>query len=305
MNQLDIVIPAYKATHLPQLLESLALQSAQTFRVWVIDDASPEAIEAACEPFRERLDLRYHRFESNLGGRDLAGHWNRAVALTDAPWLVLPGDDDFFDPGCVAALLDCLRANGQSHQCWSFAVRTVDGAGHELSRTPAARASTAADYLQQRLRNQVTPVTIGYAFARAAFDRAEGFASFDRGWHSDDASWALFGAQQGIEPVPGASVAWRCHDGNISPQMRGDPRRTLAAHEAFLQWLRSRRTELDLSDEQLQELSEAVAGVMRWELAQAPLPLWLREAGSLSVRMSPYTGHSVLGELLRLIKWRL
>ena len=305
MNRLDIVIPAYKARHLPSLLESLAGQSVQDFGVWVADDASPEPIAAACEPYRSRLNLRYQRFETNLGGRDLAAHRNRAVALSDARWLVLPGDDDCFDPGCIEALLTHLSNQALRNQCLSFAVRTVDGEGRELARTPAANTRDAADYLLQRLRNQVSPVTIGYAFARQAFNRARGFVSFDRGWHSDDASWALFSADDGIEPVAGASVAWRCHDANISPQMRSDPLRTLAAHESYMQWLINERSSLRLNDGDLQQVTDAVAGVIRWELAQVPLALWLRELVPRSAKLARYTGYSVLGELLRLVKWRL
>jgi len=44
-------------------------------------------------------------------------------------------------------------------------------------------------------------VTIDSAFARQAFDRAGEFVSFDRGWHSDGASWPLFSAAHGTEPV--------------------------------------------------------------------------------------------------------
>ena len=305
MSRLDVVIPAYKARYLPCLLQSLVAQTARGFRVWVVDDASPEPIEATCAPYMGQLDLRYYRFETNLGGRDLAGHWNRAVALTDAPWVILPGDDDVFDPGCLQALLRHLDTADLSCQCLSFAVRTIDAEDRQLAQSPATRCSDAADFLLQRLRSQVMPVTIGYAFARQAFDRAGGFVSFDRGWHSDDASWALFGAAHGIEPVPGGSVAWRQSEANISPQMRTDPRRTLAAHLSFLQWLTAQRMPLGLDDARLRELADAVAAVMRWELAQAPLSVWLQIVWPLSCRIATYTDHSVLSELLLCVKWRI
>jgi hypothetical protein len=294
MSVVDVVIPAYKALYLPQLLQSLVAQTARDFCVWVVDDASPEPIEATCAPYLAQLNLRYHRFETNLGGRDLAGHWNRAVALTSAPWLILPGDDDILDPRCIELLLRHLTTARPSHTCLSFSVRTIDAEGRQLAQTPATRAANAADFLLQRLRSEVMPVTVGYAFSRAAFEQAGGFVSFDRGWHSDDASWALFAGDQGIEPVPDASVAWRQSEANISPQMRADPRRTLAAHLSFLQWLTAQRVPLGLDAARMRELADAVAAVMRWELAQAPLPVWLQIVWPLSCRISTFTDHSAL-----------
>ncbi len=110
-NSLDIVIPAYKARFLPALLQSLANQSSKDFTVIVRDDASPEPLKPICEQFGERLPIRYVRFERNLGAVDLAGHWNRSVALSRARWVLLPGDDDVLEENCIESFRSTLAAN--------------------------------------------------------------------------------------------------------------------------------------------------------------------------------------------------
>ena len=70
MKQLAIIIPAYKATFLTAALDSIAAQTCKDFTLYVGDDCSPEPIGNIVEQYRDKIDLVYQRFETNLGGKD-------------------------------------------------------------------------------------------------------------------------------------------------------------------------------------------------------------------------------------------
>lgn len=131
-DSLDIVIPAYKARFLPVLLQSLAHQRSKNFSVIVCDDASPEPLEPICQEFGERLPIRYVRFERNLGATDLAGHWNRSVALSHAPWVLLPGDDDALEENASSP------SGAPSPPLMAHSTCTPSASGSSTNRTPSS-----------------------------------------------------------------------------------------------------------------------------------------------------------------------
>ena len=109
MNKLAIVIPAYKPDFLEKSLQSLASQKDQRFSVYVGIDASPYSLEGIIEPFKERLDLKIHRFNDNLGGTNLVGQWERCISLCqDEEWICLFSDDDVMQPNCVASFYQSI-----------------------------------------------------------------------------------------------------------------------------------------------------------------------------------------------------
>ena len=43
------------------------------------------------------------KFQSNLGGNDLAKHWNRCLDLVEnEEWIMILGDDDFLDDDVIS-----------------------------------------------------------------------------------------------------------------------------------------------------------------------------------------------------------
>ena len=81
MNKLAIIIPAYKPNYLAETLESLAVQTNKNFRVYVGDDASPHDIKKIVDEFHNTLDIRYHRFQENMGAFSLVKHFRKVVFL--------------------------------------------------------------------------------------------------------------------------------------------------------------------------------------------------------------------------------
>ncbi|MDQ3843120.1 MAG: glycosyltransferase family 2 protein, partial [Bacteroidota bacterium] len=80
-DKLAIVIPAYKAAFLREAIQSIAQQTCKDFTLYIGDDASPHDLSRIIADFDNKMNIVYKRFDENLGGKDLAGHWNRCVGL--------------------------------------------------------------------------------------------------------------------------------------------------------------------------------------------------------------------------------
>src|SRR5262245_49105758 len=100
---LAIVIPAYKGRFLRQAL-----------------------LEAICERFATSRELVYRRLAGNLGRKALTQQWNRCVALSCEPWVCLFGDDDEFEPACVAAFHSARKQARSVCHVYRFNVSIID-----------------------------------------------------------------------------------------------------------------------------------------------------------------------------------
>ena len=44
------------------------------------DDASPQNLKEIVSDYADKMNIVYRRFDTNLGGVDLPGHWDRCIA---------------------------------------------------------------------------------------------------------------------------------------------------------------------------------------------------------------------------------
>jgi len=237
-ERLAIVIPAYGADYLPAALDSLGSQTCREFVVLVADDASPADILGVVNEHSGGLDLRYVRFETNLGGRELTAHWNRAVRSTNAAWVMLMGDDDELDPGVVDCFYAALRETQGRFDLYRFNTRRIDGAGVvRLINTDQPLLEGAVEFVNGRFREERSPYTCAHIFRRSAWERIGGFVSFPLAWCSDDATWAALGLEKGIYTMVGPRASWRLSGKNISSRHPDTALRKLYAQCAYLRWL--------------------------------------------------------------------
>jgi len=228
---LDVAIPAFRARHLDACLESLCAQDDRNFRVLVGDDASPDDLEALCERYRGRLDLAYHRFPTNLGGRNLTQQWDRTVRLGGNPWVWLFSDDDVASSGCVGALRAALAEGAPLVR---LDLRLVGSAGEVLDVPPPAPDHESAEaFLWERLKRRRESFAVEFAFARDRWEASGGFVDLPSAWCSDDATWFALAGEAGIRRARGGRVDWRWSGANITASHRWDA----AKREAVVRFL--------------------------------------------------------------------
>jgi len=171
----------------------------------------------------DRIDIVYHRFDGNLGGKDLVAHWERCIALTNnEPYIWLFSDDDVMDPRCVESFLalpEDLKKNSLVH----LNIKMIDdlngGVIKELPRFPARMS--AGEFLEAKLRGKVISFVVEFIFSRNLYNKVNGFQNFDLAWGADFMTWLKMAANCKYSIITinesASFVEWRKSGENISP----------------------------------------------------------------------------------------
>ena len=216
MNQLAIVIPAWKPDFLQCALESVQAQTDQRFTLYVADDGGPDRIAHICNAFKGPR-LVYHRFNENLGSTSLTRHWDRSIALSSEPWIWLFGDDDEMEPECVAQFYETLRDLKPGVSVVRFDTDMINEVGEVQERNPRhPPTESASEFLFDRLLGHRRSYVVEYIFRRPAFSSNGGFPDYPAAWCADDTAWFTFAGDGPILTIPGPRVRWRNSDVNIT-----------------------------------------------------------------------------------------
>ncbi len=238
-HRLAIIIPAYKATFLPAALDSIAAQTCKDFTLYIGDDCSPEPIERIVDEYRDRIDLVYQRFGTNLGGKDLVAQWERCIAMSkDEPYIWLFSDDDVIEPNCVEKLLKQIDKTKGAYDVYHFDVDTINESGAFKRRKQDYPAVLSAyHFYRGKNSGRLSAFVIENVFSRKVYEQYGGFMKYDLAWGSDVATWIVFSGRKGICTVPNARVRWRQSSQNITPDYsRQIAERKLRAQLDFLNW---------------------------------------------------------------------
>ena len=215
---LAIVIPYYKLTFFEVTLESLANQTDLRFKVYIGDDASSEDCSVLLERYKQRIDLVYHRFNSNLGSVSLTQQWERCIALTeDEKWFMLLGDDDILEHNLVEEFYNCINSSTKEIDLIRFNLRVIDQDGKLKSESFDHKIhETTEELLDQMLVMKETISASEFVFSRKIYEHNNGFMEYPLGWFSDYATWLVFSKSNGIYYVKNSTVYWRLSTINIS-----------------------------------------------------------------------------------------
>ena len=238
-RRLAIIIPAYKATFLPTALDSIAAQTCKDFTLYVGDDCSPEPIGNIVEQYRNKIELVYQRFETNLGGKDLVAQWERCIAMSqDEPYIWLFSDDDVMEPNCVEKLLKQIEDTKGAYDLYHFDVNEINDEGKVTKQLPVyPQFLSAYDYYKGKSSGKYRSYVVENVFSRGIYEQTGGFKNFDLAWGSDVATWCIFCGSKGMYKISDVHVYWRRSSQNITPdKSRQTAERKFMAEMAFLEW---------------------------------------------------------------------
>ncbi|MBD0331942.1 MAG: glycosyltransferase family 2 protein [Chitinophagaceae bacterium] len=185
------------------------------------------------------MNIVYKRFDENLGGKDLAGHWNRCVGLVkEESWIWLFSDDDIMELGCVEAFYNFIQTNPDVDLI-HFNVQVISNKGSVIRNCPLFPALLSADdFFAKKVTCRLESFVVEYIFKREVFEANGKFESFDLAWGSDDATWIKFSKKKGIRTIKGPVVKWRYSHENITAiaEDKNVIIRKLNAVTAYLKW---------------------------------------------------------------------
>jgi hypothetical protein len=215
---LAIIIPAYKSFYLEQTLQSFSNQSNKNFTLYIGNDNSIDDIESIVLKFTSVLNIYYHNFKDNLGGKSLTQHWERCIELSNENWVWLFSDDDIVDDDCVEEFYNSLDGTSQLYK---FQTKIIDSNNNRILEkydkiNSFTKTISSIEFITNRLSCKgFRSFAIEYVFSRELFLKNK-FVDFPLAWASDDATWLNYSLFNGyIKCIP-SYVSWRASDLNIS-----------------------------------------------------------------------------------------
>lgn len=288
-NQLAIIIPAFKPDFLQKALQSIENQTNKNFQVYIGDDASPHDLQSICQPFVDRNGWNYHRFDHNLGSKNLVQHWNRSVQLSVEPWVWLFSDDDEMADNCVEGFYESLSKQDDC-QVFKFNFSIINSASEVIETNPVEKGEIHPfNFGKLRFERQLLTSAVEFIFKRQAWQRENGFISFPAAWCSDDASWMAFSEPKAIQIIPKGLVYWRMSHVNISSLAGNFVYAKLEAALMFIQWFNQKYK----SQIQPQLFGEQVIW-FRLQLEHLFHPPTLTESLAITLRLCPPSFFSFL-----------
>lgn len=269
MEKIAIIVPAYKRRFLQATLDSIAKQSCKDFTLYVGDDASPEDLEPVVRSYSHAIKLVYHRFEQNLGKSDLAGHWERCIALSTEPLVWLFSDDDIMPEDGIERVLAASAKYGEKAM-FRLPLEVINAEGEVIRKNPPFKAYeriSGYDFLLGKMGKGMHTAAIEYIFAREIWQKSGGFIKFPMAWCSDDATWASFADfAGGMITLPGNPVGWRNAEGqNISNSTCFDQEK-LKATQLFLEWIHNRYASHKGDKELRKALQTYISVILRYSV---------------------------------------
>lgn len=239
MEQLAIVIPAYKIDFFESVLESLAKQTNKNFTVYIGIDASKADFEQIIKKYENLLDIVFKRFSENLGGKDLVAQWNRCIELTNGePWIWLFSDDDMMSPDCVECFYQEI-VKGANFDLYHFDIDAIDENNHVIFKCRRfPKILTSLDFYKGKENDDLDSFVVEYVFSRKVFEETGGFQNFDLAWGADIATWVKFADEKGICNIDGGKVYWRKSYANITPNRQKEiAKRKFSINVDYFNWI--------------------------------------------------------------------
>lgn len=127
----SLIIPVYnRPDEIDELLDSLTLQTAKNFDVWVIEDGSDLKCEEVCKKYEDKLDLHYH-FKPNSGpgpsrnyGMDIAtGDY---FIIFDSDCLIPPEYIQSVNEFLEKSYVDCFGGPDAAHPSFSDVQKAIN-----------------------------------------------------------------------------------------------------------------------------------------------------------------------------------
>lgn len=238
MNELAIVIPAYKDKFLSKVLKDLSKQTNKNFNVYIGDDNSPYPIRVTVDKYKTNLPITYVKFNTNLGGNNLVLQWERCIQLVqNEKWIWLFSDDDELDDDCVDAFYNYQKLHPTLH-IFHFDVNIINEKSEIIKRcTPYPSQLSATEFYKMKMEGSIQSFVVENIFSIYIYNQIKGFEKFDLAWGSDTATWVKMIGDTKLHTIPTATVRWRESTENITPNFSEDiMMRKAKALISFFSW---------------------------------------------------------------------
>ena len=186
MNQdilYSFVLPAYKAHYFKKAIESILNQTYKNFELIIVNDRSPEDLDAIVKEYNDPR-IHYYINEENMGGKDLVAQWNHCLSYASGEYVILASDDDEYHPEYLEKMNHLVRKYPDVN-VFRPRVQYIDG-NNDILRIGGIikEYSTRMEFIHY-LEHAGKGIPF-YLFNLKALNEIDGFVKYPLAWHSDD-----------------------------------------------------------------------------------------------------------------------
>ncbi len=228
----SICIPAIKARHLGEALQSLTRQTWPDFEVIVLDDAGAPEINQTVSAIKDPRII-YRRSDKNIGAEFPTRTWNSALESVRGEFVVLLGDDDCLAENYLEAMAKLIRSSPGS-DLYRARLRIIGPYGATLlPETPIPETETWDEFLFRRVTEFFPQSTSEMCVRTSALRKLGGYANLPMALGSDDITWLRMAIRAPVVSTNETYACWRIHPGGLSHQGGAKEQRLAGCNNAL------------------------------------------------------------------------
>lgn len=240
-TSLAIIIPYYKITYFEELLEALSKQTNPNFTVYIGNDSSPDDPSGIIKKYKDRLNITYKKFETNLGGISLTKQWERCLEMIgDETWVWMLPDDDVPSHTVVEAFYEALpKVQTNIIKVFRFPMSIIDKNGDVVEDLDYQdpKIESNIDFYERVVRGKAGASLGDNIFHKKSLLESGGFVELPKAWGSDHATLLRASVGGNICFLDEARLYFRMSGDNISSDI-SDGVVKMQARVAFSTWLK-------------------------------------------------------------------
>ena len=183
----SFVLPAYKAAYLKEAIDSILNQTYKEFELIIVNDASPEGVDAIVRSYDDPR-IQYYVNAENIGGKDLVAQWNYSITYAKGTYLILASDDDVYMPEYLEKMNTLVDKYPQVNAFRPRVKRVLDSGTILEVDGFTQEHMTKLEYFYAWSRQWIGSGIPFFIFKREALMEIGGFVNYPMAWFSDDAT---------------------------------------------------------------------------------------------------------------------
>ncbi|MEA5428591.1 glycosyltransferase family 2 protein [Arcicella lustrica] len=211
----SIGIPAFKAEHLRDCIESILNQDYTNFELIIVNDFSPQPIEKIVLSYNDER-IKYYKNDFNIGAENVVTNWNRCLEKSTSDYFVLMGDDDILEKNYLSEFDKLIRSfpNLNVYHCRSL---IIDEKSLGIELTPSnPQFESVLNNIWHRITEKRIQFLSDFVYKTSFLKLNGGFYFLPLAWASDDITSYLAASINGIAHTEKVLFRYRRHSNNIS-----------------------------------------------------------------------------------------
>jgi len=196
-NYFSIGIPAYKAKYLKECIDSILTQTYTDFELIIVNDASPENVEAIVQQYSDQR-IKYYVNAQNFGAEHVVDNYNKCLSYATGSYFILMGDDDKMEPNYLDEFIKLIEKYPglNVYHCRSYIINE-NSQKVDLTRS-WPEFETIYDNIWHRINGHRDLFIADFVYNRESLVAQGGFYNLPLGWATDDISAYIAMENKGI-----------------------------------------------------------------------------------------------------------